>query len=99
MNSPVQIVYRSLADQQRNGSCQISNESFEKVTVKCTQASSSFSLESRLDPGSVLSFEGKNPVARRVFTKTMNFDETFQVTVKKGKKEFVSAACQRPGKG
>lgn len=90
VESPIQVVYRSLADQKVDRSVGISNDSFEKITVKCDQAASSFHLETALDPGCRICFEGRNPEARKVFAKTMNFDDTYKVTIVKGKQELNS---------
>merc|ERR1712194_655036 len=94
VESPIQLIYRSLAEQKKFGQhssqIEIVNESFDHITVKVTQESSSFSMSSALDPGGSLCFDGRNPASRRVFQKTTNFDSNYLVTIKKGQQELKS---------
>jgi len=83
VESPLQVVYRPVSDQRQLRHVEIRNDSFEHVSVKCTQDLSSFCLESALDPGSSLRFEGRNPESRKVFKKMNFFGDTYQVTIKK----------------
>ncbi|CAD7950437.1 unnamed protein product [Amoebophrya sp. A25] len=84
VESPVQVVYRSVREQKAANYMQIKNECFEHCVAKVTQESSHFSLETGLDPGSSVCFEGRNPTSRKVFQKTVNFDPTFNVLLKRG---------------
>jgi len=94
VESPVQVVYRSIKEQRLSNSLQIKNECFEHCSVKVTQESSNFALETGLDPGSSVCFEGRNPTSRKVFQKTVNFDDTYQVLVKRGGAESGKAEVE-----
>ncbi|CAD7926157.1 unnamed protein product [Amoebophrya sp. A120] len=94
VESTVQVVYRTIEDQKIANHLEIKNECFEHCSVKVTQDSSKFLLETGLDPGSSVSFQGRNPVSRKVFQKTVNFDASYHVLVKRGGQDGKSVEAE-----
>jgi len=101
VESPIRVQYRSIPEQRWNNQIECVNDCLDTCQIKVEQKTSNFKMETGLDPGSKIGFQGTNPQTRKVYKRKAYFDDVYEVSVTPGssskaaKAELSNAAILR----